>query len=120
MKKYNINDIISVTITAIEPYGAFAIVDDDYTGLIHISEINGKFIKDINKYIKIDTKIKARVIDVDDDKKQIKLSLKNVKEVRKKNKLKEVGSGFDMLRLNLPKWINIKKNEINQVKNKKK
>lgn len=120
MKKYSPNDIISVTITAIEPYGAFAIVDDDYTGLIHISEINGKFIKDINKFIKIDSNIKAKVLEVDEEKKQIKLTLKNVKEVRKKNILKEVGSGFEILQKNLPKWINNKKNEINQIKNEKK
>ena len=43
--EYKNGDIIEVTISAIQPYGAFAIVDDTYTGLIHISEISSKFVK---------------------------------------------------------------------------
>ena len=40
---YKKDEIIEVEITALKPYGAFAKVDDEYSGLIHISEINGLF-----------------------------------------------------------------------------
>lgn len=119
MNKYNVNDIISVTVTSIETYGAFVKIDEEYTGLIHISEINGKFIKNINKYFKVNSTIKAKILEIDDDKKQIKLTLKNIKEKKSKNKLYEVGEGFNLLEKNLPKWINSAKKEIEIVKNKK-
>ena len=72
---YKKDEIIEVEITALKPYGAFAKVDDEYSGLIHISEINGLFIKDINDVFKIGDKKKVRILDVDEEKKQIKLSM---------------------------------------------
>lgn len=119
MKKYNVNDIISVTVTSIETYGAFVKIDEEYTGLIHISEINGKFIKNINDYFKINNVLKAKILEIDEDKKQIKLTLKNVRKKKRKNKLYEVGQGFNLLEENLPKWIKSAKNEMEIVKNKK-
>ena len=72
---YKKDEIIEVEITALKPYGAFAKVDNEYSGLIHISEINGLFIKDINDVFKIGDKKKVRILDVDEEKKQIKLSM---------------------------------------------
>ena len=62
---YKKDEIIEVEITALKPYGAFAKVDNEYGGLIHISEINGLFIKDINDVFKIGDKKKVRILDVD-------------------------------------------------------
>ena len=44
-KTYQTRDIIDVKITGIQPYGAFALLPDNSTGLIHISEISDKFKK---------------------------------------------------------------------------
>ena len=46
---YKIGDIIEVEVSGIENYGIFVKAEDDYTGLIHISEIDNNYIKDINK-----------------------------------------------------------------------
>ena len=54
---FNLGDIIEVTVTGIENYGIFVSVNDEYTGLIHISEIDNNFVKDINDYVKIGEKI---------------------------------------------------------------
>ena len=67
MSKYNVNQIIEGKVNSIKPYGIFVIIDDIYTGLIHISQINGKFINDINDYFKVGDVIKVRVIDVDEE-----------------------------------------------------
>ena len=40
-------DIIDVTITGIQPYGAFASLPDQSSGLIHISEISDKFVRNV-------------------------------------------------------------------------
>ena len=44
-QKIKRGDIIDVKITGIQPYGAFASLPDNSTGLIHISEISDKFFK---------------------------------------------------------------------------
>lgn len=112
--KYQVNSIIKVKVTAIEPYGAFVTVDDDYKGLIHISEINGRFIKNINEYFSVGDVIFAKIIGINEDNKQISLTLKDVKnELHNKNGiLDETDLGFTLLADLLPKWINEKLEEI--------
>lgn len=118
MKKYNKGDIINVKISAVEPYGAFVKIDDEYTGLIHISEINGLFIHNINDYFKIDDVLNAKIIDIDEENKHIKLSLKGIKipTIFGKDKLKETELGFELLEDLLPEWIEEKVKEIKKTK----
>ena len=47
---FNLGDIIEVTVTGIENYGIFVSVNDEYTGLIHISEIDNNFVENLKKY----------------------------------------------------------------------
>ena len=47
-------EVIRVKITGIQKYGAFATVDDnDYNGLIHISEISYGYVKNISDFMDI-------------------------------------------------------------------
>ena len=48
MDEIKINDIIEVTVTGIQKYGAFVLINDKYDGLIHISEISSGYVKNIN------------------------------------------------------------------------
>ena len=114
--KYKLNDIVTVSITSIVSYGVFVKVDEEYTGLIHISEVNGSYINDIENYFKSNKEIKARIIGIDEKNKHISLSTKKIKESTRKNKLKEVGSGFNELKENLPKWIDETKKELENSK----
>lgn len=52
-QKIKRGDIIDVKITGIQPYGAFASLPDNSTGLIHISEISDKFVKSIDSFVKV-------------------------------------------------------------------
>lgn len=119
MKMYKKGDVLLVKITAIEPYGAFVIVDERYTGLIHISEINGKFINDINRYFMVGNFIKVKIIDIDEEKNQMKLTMKGIekkKSEKRRNSLKETRLGFSILKKKLPNWINDKEKEIENSK----
>ena len=120
---YKKDEIIEVEITALKPYGAFAKVDNEYGGLIHISEINGLFIKDINDVFKIGDKKKVRILDVDEEKKQIKLSMildKTGKtKKRKQTKLSDTNLGFDLFDEILSEWISCKMKEISCKENNK-
>ena len=73
MPRVNKKDIIQVKITGIQKYGAFASVgDDDYKGLIHISEISYGYVKDVHDFVSVGDNIYAEVIQVDDYDKKIK------------------------------------------------
>ena len=118
--KYNINDVIYVTITSVTPYGAFVKADDEYTGLIHISEITGKYIGNIDKYFTEGNIIEAVITDIDEEKKQLSLSTKGIMpNLDRGNNLKEDDLGFQNLINMLPKWVDNTKKELENSDNNK-
>ena len=115
MKEYKEKDIIEAKVTGIQEYGAFVSIDNEYDGLIHISEISYGFVKNINDYVKIGDKIYAEVINIDKDSTQFRLSIKDIDYKKDGSKLKRIAetkSGFEPLKENLDEWINKKIKEI--------
>ena len=109
-------DIIDVKITGIQPYGAFALLPDNSTGLIHISEISDKFVKSIASYVHINDIVKVKVIDFDHSSNHAKLSLKAVdNRFRRKDKklvyknprkpIVETPKGFFPLAQAMEEWL---------------
>ena len=78
MNGINVNDIVEVTVTGIQKYGAFVLINNKYDGLIHISEISNGYVRNINDYIKIKDRIYAQVVDIDFENSKFKLSIKNI------------------------------------------
>ena len=117
MTKYKEGDIVKAKITAIEKYGAFASIDEEYSGLIHISEITEKFVRDITEYVEIGDEINVKILLIPEEHNQLRLSTKNVNQdlhKSKKKKIKETVFGFYLLKTALPGWISKKMEEINK------
>ncbi len=115
MDKFDKDEIVEATVTGIEKYGIFVSIDDNYKGLIHISEISYGYVKNISDFINVGDDIYAEVMNVDDEKKKIKLSIKDIDYKKSGVKLKrmaETKSGFEPLREHLDTWINQKIKEI--------
>lgn len=118
MTNFSKGNIIKVSVTGITKYGIFVKADDDYSGLIHISEVSDKYVKDTSRFAKDSETIYAEILDVDGSSKHLKLSIKNIdyrgKGSRKK-KIIETKHGFKTLEYKLPIWIeeNIKNNKKN-------
>ena len=116
MNKIKEKDIIQVKITGIQKYGAFArLEDEEYNGLIHISEISYGYVKNVNDYMNIGDNIYAEVVNIDEDSKQVKLSIKDIDYKKSGIKLKrmaETKNGFQPLKDHLDTWINEKIKEI--------
>lgn len=105
MPKYKIGEIVKGKVTGIEDYGFFLLLDDGYTGLIHISEMSEKFVKNIFDYVQLGEYINAVIIDVDDKNRKLKLSIKNFDyRIENREELEEQ-NGFSPLREKLPEWI---------------
>ena len=70
---YKIGDILEGTVTGIQPYGAFVSLDDETQGLIHVSEIQSGFTKNIHEVLQIGDPVHVQVIDIDEYTKKISL-----------------------------------------------
>lgn len=123
MKKYKKGEIIKGIVSGIENYGVFVKLENNYSGLIHISELSDSFVRHVEDYAKVGTDIYAEILTVDEDNQQIKLSIKNLVYKNgvpsRKQKIEETSLGFQTLERNLPYWIekNIKnsKKQINSI-----
>jgi len=72
-------DTITVTVSNIEPYGAFVDLGNDIEGFLHISEITwDKNIKNPKDYLTVGADIDVEVIDVDPEKHKLRVSLKRL------------------------------------------
>lgn len=101
----NEKDIIECTITGIRPYGIF-VEYEDYSGLVHISEISEFYIEDINDIFKIGDKVTLFVMEVDKNYKRLKLSYKQNHKIHKRiRKNMKVVIGFHSLKNMLPVWL---------------
>lgn len=112
MKKYQIGDIVTGKVTGFEKYGIFLSFDDGYTGLIHISELSENFVKDVKEYASIDDLIPCVVIDVDEEDKHVKCSIKNTDFSKEKDE--QIDHGFSPLKKQLPSWVAEKLDEMSK------
>ena len=107
---YQVGEIVYATISHITNYGAFVKLDDDYTGLIHISEFSDGYVKDIRDFVSINEKVKLKVIEVEEDNKRLKLSYKALNKTRGiKGEIPHYSIGFKSLRDRLPQFISEQK-----------
>ncbi len=98
-------DIVYGVITNIIGYGAFVSVGE-YNGLIHISEFSDNYVKDINDYVEIGDKVKLKVVEVDEERKRLKLSYKTLNKIRGiKGEIPKFTVGFKSLRDLMPQFI---------------
>lgn len=109
---YKKNDIVKAIVTGLEPYGVFVQIDDNYSGMIHISEISNKYVKNISDYIKLNELIFVKIKSIDETSKKMNLTIKGIKYKMNNNigrrKLVETKHGFSTLKAMLPAWIKTK------------
>mgnify|MGYP000621130315 FL=1 len=81
--------------------------------MIHISEISERFVRDVHTYVKVNERVKVKILDVDEDGMHFKLSLKAVeankaRSMRKRrfvHELPQMNIGFTSLAEHLDQWI---------------
>ena len=74
-----VGDTITVTVSNFESYGAFVDLGNDIEGLLHISEISwNKNVKNPKDHLNIGDEINVEVIDLDCDKRRLRVSLKSL------------------------------------------
>jgi len=94
--------IVKGEITAIKPYGAFVKINEEFVGLIHISEFSDGFVRSIEDYVSLGEIIDLKVIDVEGTK--LSLSFKSLHKRKKRYNI-ILKSGFTPLKEKLDQWI---------------
>lgn len=82
----NVNDIKDLTanmvlpgiVTNITAFGCFVDIGVHQDGLVHLSNMANRFIKDPNEVVKVHQKVTVKVVEVDVQRKRIALSMKDV------------------------------------------
>lgn len=105
MSNIKVGKIVEGQITGVTKYGVFVSLEDNYVGMIHISEVSNKYIEDLNTLFKIGDLIKVKVLSIDEDKLQVKLSIKKVGNKNKRKGIEEMGIGFTPLNEKMNEWI---------------
>ena len=76
--KYNINDILTVKVVKMMPFGAFVELEPGIEGLVHLSQICERKITKPEEELRIGQKVNAKIIDMDLANKRIELSIREL------------------------------------------
>ena len=68
-------------ITNITAFGAFVDVGVHQDGLLHISQLADRYVKDPNEIVKVAQKVQVRVLSVDMDRRRIALTMRKDKSI---------------------------------------
>lgn len=105
ISKYKVGDIVEGEIQKVVPYGAFVRIDKGLNGLIHISELSDKLVKDPANIVKEGDIVKVKILSISSTERHLGLSLKAVpkgsdvteprKEISKEELASEVESAIE-------------------------
>ena len=73
-----VGQVLRGTVVRILDYGALVRLDEGSTGLVHISEIDNTFVRDVNDYFQINDSVIVKVLAIG-DRNRIELSTKQAK-----------------------------------------
>ena len=114
MNELKVGDVIEGIVTSIKKYGVFLSFENGYVGLLHISEISGKFISNIFNYFEIGDKIMVAVKTIDQETKYLTVSTRdlpsnvnNLKSHYRSDSVRQSIKNIDFSKLDkaLPKMI---------------
>jgi S1 RNA binding domain protein len=71
--------VVEGTVQRITPYGAFLQLEDGRLGLVHISEIDRNYVRDVREHLRENDKVQAKVVAIKEDGK-IDLSIKALQD----------------------------------------
>ena len=77
-RDYPVGTVVDARIVSFATFGAFANILPTVDGLIHISQISWDRIKTPQDVLKVGDVVKAKIIDIDFDKKRVSLSIKEL------------------------------------------
>ncbi|MDF2607248.1 MAG: ral stress protein 13, partial [Bacillales bacterium] len=111
-----VGDIVIGKITGVQSYGAFVEINSQTQGLIHISEISERFVRDIRDFVSLGEEVTVKILSIDPNTGKLSLSIKELQKISDNNEEqlsqktlyrvpKPSSSGFHILKKKLDEWI---------------
>ncbi len=79
--RYHVGDTIEGYVTSLTDFGIFIEIENGIEGLIHISEVDDAKGKHPSEFFKIDGRVRAMILNIDERNKRIGLSIKAIKKI---------------------------------------
>lgn len=79
-EQFPVGAVLTGKVVRIAPFGAFVALADGVDGLVHISQISWEHIDKVEDALAIGQEVQVKVLEVDEDRKRISLSIKDLKE----------------------------------------
>jgi small subunit ribosomal protein S1 len=100
ISKYKVGDVVKGEIQKVVPYGAFVRIGEGLNGLIHISELSDKLVKNPEDIVKVGDAVDVKILSISSTERHLGLSLKGasskkVSEPKKKITKEELASAVD-------------------------
>ncbi|WP_461569865.1 bifunctional 4-hydroxy-3-methylbut-2-enyl diphosphate reductase/30S ribosomal protein S1 [Thermincola ferriacetica] len=89
-EKYPVGSIVEGKVVRLAPFGAFVELEPGVDGLVHISQLANRRVANCSEVVSAGDMVKAKVIEVDAEKKRISLSMKEVEENNEACEIKEM------------------------------
>jgi len=68
--------VLAGVVTNVTAFGAFVDVGVHHDGLVHVSELANRFVRDPAEVVKVGDRIRVKVVKIDGERRRIGLSLK--------------------------------------------
>ncbi len=78
VENHKVGDIVERAITSITDFGLFVEMEKGVDGMIHTSQVSRNFVKDLKNEFEVGQEVRAQIIEIDSEKKRVKLSIKKV------------------------------------------
>ena len=78
-----IGSVVEGKVTSIAKFGAFVLLPEGKSGLVHISEIANAYVSDISEFVQVGQSVKVRVLSISEEGK-INLSIKRAEETQER------------------------------------
>jgi S1 RNA binding domain protein len=78
MSSLQVGQVLTGEVTGITNFGAFVLLPNKATGLVHISEVADSYVRDIKDYLQLNQQVKVKIISISEGK--IGLSIRAANE----------------------------------------
>lgn len=76
ISQFKVGDVVDGEVQKVVPYGAFVRIGEGLNGLIHISELSDKLVKNPEDIVKTGQKVKVKILSISSTERHLGLSLK--------------------------------------------
>lgn len=80
ISKFKVGDVVDGEVQKVVPYGAFVRIGEGLNGLIHISELSDKLVKNPEDIVKTGQSVKVKILSISSTERHLGLSLKAASE----------------------------------------